>query len=82
MCPKVAKEKKGVQTPRLLRLGNGAIGTQKQHNIKTKNKKKGVQAPPMLKLCDGVLLHQNQQEKQKQIGEPKFPISSILGDGA
>jgi len=65
-----------------LKHGNGTIGTQKHKNIKTRNKKEGAQAPPMLKLSDGVHLHQNQQNKKRKEGEPKFPISSIFGDHA
>jgi hypothetical protein len=42
LCPKTTKqkkrkkEKKGVQMPLLLRLGNGTIGTQRQHDKKKK----------------------------------------------
>jgi len=57
----------------LLRHGNGAIGTQKQQNKKTKNKKEGTQAPPMLRFCDGVHLHQKQpKKKEKKGGELKL----------
>jgi hypothetical protein len=82
LCPKATKEKKKAQAPPLLKPGNGTIGTQKHKNIKTRNKKEGAQAPPMLKLSDGVHLHQNQQNKKRKEGEPKFPISSIFGDHA
>jgi hypothetical protein len=45
LCPKATKEKKRAQAPPLLKPGNGTIGTQKQQNIKTRNKKEGAQAP-------------------------------------
>jgi len=67
----------------LLRHGNGAIGTQKQQNKKTKNKKEGTQAPPMLRFCDGVHLHQKQpKKKEKKGGGAKALLLSIFSDGA
>ncbi len=68
----------------MLKLGNGAIGTQKQQNKKKKRerKKEGAQAPPMLKLRDGIHLHQKQQNKKIKRGGITAPSLLIVGDGA
>jgi hypothetical protein len=46
VLPKKQEKKKGeLKLPPLSRLGDGAIGAQKQQNKKTKNKKEGSQDP-------------------------------------